>query len=76
MSAGRLVGRGTPLDVVAKNHNATPGQIALAWLLRRSKVIIPIPGIADPKHLEENVASASILLSDKEFELLDVAGKA
>lgn len=76
LSAGRLVGRGTPLDVVAKNHNATPGQIALAWLLRRSKVIIPIPGTADPKHLEENVASASILLSDKEFELLDVAGKA
>lgn len=76
LSAGRLIGPSTALDTIAKAHRARPGQIALAWLLRRSPVIIPIPGTSDPLHLEENVAAAGISLSDDEFAALDAAGRA
>ena len=55
---------------IAKKHNATPAQIALAWLLKRSPVMIPIPGTSKVEHLEENVAAADIELSDEEFEAL------
>ena len=51
-------------------HNATPSQIALAWLLKRSRVMLPIPGTSKVKHLEENMAAAGIKLSDEEFAAL------
>jgi aryl-alcohol dehydrogenase-like predicted oxidoreductase len=56
---------------VAEAHDATPFQIALAWLLRRSPVMLPIPGTSKVAHLEENVAAAEIQLSDEEYEQLD-----
>ena len=58
------------LKQIARHHHATPHQIALAWLLKRSRVMLPIPGTASLKHLEENVASATIQLSDEEFAAL------
>lgn len=76
LSSGRLAGRGTPLDAVARKHRATSGQIALAWLLKRSQVIIPIPGTSNIQHLEENAAAARISLSDDDFEVLNKASKA
>jgi aryl-alcohol dehydrogenase-like predicted oxidoreductase len=58
------------LSGVAKAHKAEPLQIALAWLLQRSPVMIPIPGTSSVEHLEENIASASIRLTDEEFQQL------
>ena len=52
-----------------------PGQIAIAWLLKRSPVMLPIPGTSKVAHLEENVAAAKITLSDAEFAALDKAGR-
>lgn len=75
LAAGRLAGAGSSLAAIAKAHDVTPGQIALAWLLRRSSVILPIPGTAQVAHLEENVGAASITLSDKEFVVLDESGR-
>jgi pyridoxine 4-dehydrogenase len=71
LAAGRLAGPGSLLDRVAHAHGATPGQIALAWLLRRSPVILPIPGTSSVSHLEENAAASAIVLSDEEFDGLD-----
>jgi aryl-alcohol dehydrogenase-like predicted oxidoreductase len=51
---------------IAKRHSATPAQIALAWLLRRSPVMLPIPGTSRVKHLEENMAGETIELTDEE----------
>ena len=62
------------LDRVAKAKGATSNQIALAWLLRRSPVIIPIPGTSSVKHLEENVAAGAIELTEAEFDSLSVGG--
>lgn len=76
LSSGRLAGHGTPLDAIARKHRATSGQIALAWLLRRSKVIIPIPGTSNLQHLDENAAAARVSLSDDDFELLNRASEA
>ncbi|MER8390929.1 aldo/keto reductase [Mesorhizobium sp. M1340] len=73
LADGRLVGPGGPLEKVAKRHQATTGQIALAWLLQRSRVMLPIPGTSKVAHLEENVAAASIRLTDEEFEFLQAA---
>ncbi len=74
LAAGDLAKPGSRLETIAKNHNAAPSQIALAWLLKRSPVILPIPGTSKVKHLEENVAGANIELSDKEFaELSDLS---
>jgi aryl-alcohol dehydrogenase-like predicted oxidoreductase len=56
---------------VAKAHDATPAQVALAWLLRHSPVMLPIPGTSSVAHLEENVASAHLQLSDEELQRLD-----
>ena len=74
LAAGDLAQSGGPLDHIARLHKATPSQIALAWMLKRSKVMLPIPGTTKVKHLEENVAATDILLSDDEFEALDRAG--
>jgi len=67
LQTGKLANGGGPLGRVAKKHGMTTAQIALAWLLRRSPVMLPIPGTSRVKHLEENVAAASIHLSDEEF---------
>jgi pyridoxine 4-dehydrogenase len=58
------------LEKIARKHNATPRQIALAWLLKRSPAMLPIPGTSSPKHLEENIAAGAIALSQAEFEEL------
>jgi len=75
LAAGRLVKAGSILDTVANAHNATPGQIALAWVLKRSPVMLPIPGTSKVTHLEENVAVVNIELSDEEFDSLDREGR-
>jgi aryl-alcohol dehydrogenase-like predicted oxidoreductase len=76
LAAGDLAKPGSLLDSVARRHGATPGQIALAWVLKRSPVMLPIPGTSKVAHLEENVAAADIELSDDEFADLDRAGRA
>jgi len=76
LAAGDLAKPGSLLDSVAKKHGATPSQIALAWVLKRSSMMLPIPGTSKVKHLEENVAAAGIGLSDAEFAALGKAGKA
>jgi len=76
LAAGDLAKPGSLLDTVARKHGAAPSQIALAWVLKRSAVMLPIPGTSKAKHLDENVAAASIDLSDAEFAALDKAGKA
>lgn len=75
LNAGELSREGSALDAIARKHKATPGQIALAWLLRRSPVILPIPGTGKAAHLEENVGAAAITLSDDEFTALDRVGR-
>ncbi len=73
LAAGNLAEAGSELaDLVSR---ATPGQIALAWLLKRSPVMLPIPGTGKVKHLEENTAAASVELSDEEFAALDRFGR-
>ncbi len=75
LSAGELARNGAPLAAIARAHGATHGQIALAWLLRRSPVMLPIPGTSKVAHLEENVAAADVALTDEEFATLDQAGR-
>ncbi|HEY0700321.1 MAG TPA: aldo/keto reductase [Micromonospora sp.] len=70
IATGELARPGGPLDTVAKEHHATPAQLALAWLLRRSPVMLPIPGTSSVAHLEENVAAAGVALTDDEYEAL------
>ncbi len=70
LATGRLARPGGPLAAVAKSHEASPSQLALAWLLRRSPVLLPIPGTASVAHLEENTAAAAIELTDEEFAAL------
>ncbi|MGH7486425.1 MAG: aldo/keto reductase [bacterium] len=67
LQTGKLAGSGGPLTRIAKSHDATPAQIALAWLLKRSKVMLPIPGTSRVRHLEENIGAAGIELTDEEF---------
>jgi pyridoxine 4-dehydrogenase len=68
LGAGRVAGEA--LQKVAQAHKATPKQVALAWLLKRSPIMLPIPGTSSIKHLEENVAAAGLQLTDPEFESL------
>jgi pyridoxine 4-dehydrogenase len=75
LASGKLTRKGSTLLKVAKRLNASPAQIALAWILRRSPVMLPIPGTSKVAHLEENVAAASIELTDEDFSLLDSAGR-
>jgi aryl-alcohol dehydrogenase-like predicted oxidoreductase len=75
LGAGRLAREGTVLDRVAKKLGATGAQIALAWVLQRSRVMLPIPGTSRVSHLEENVAAAGIQLDDDDFRELDDAGR-
>jgi pyridoxine 4-dehydrogenase len=68
LAAGPLAAPDGPLEAIAAKHHASPSQLALAWLLKRSPVMLPIPGTSKVSHLEENVAAAEISLSDDEFE--------
>ena len=76
LNAGELAREGSALDAIARAHKASPGQIALAWLLMRSPVMLPIPGTGKVAHLEENVGAAAIKLSEEEFAELDRVGRA
>jgi pyridoxine 4-dehydrogenase len=73
LAIGELARPGGPLDELARRHDARPGQLALAWLLARSPVMLPIPGTASVEHLEENVAAQSIQLDPGEVEGLEAA---
>ncbi|HAH66087.1 MAG TPA: oxidoreductase [Rhizobiales bacterium] len=75
LAAGKLAQKGSLLDRIAKAHGASPSQIALAWVLKRSPVMLPIPGTSKVSHLEENVAAVNIELSDQEFDALDREGQ-
>jgi aryl-alcohol dehydrogenase-like predicted oxidoreductase len=74
LASGNLAKMGSILDSVAKKYNAKPGQIALAWLLKRSANIIPVPATAKLAHLEENVAACGIHLCNVDFDQLDEVG--
>jgi aryl-alcohol dehydrogenase-like predicted oxidoreductase len=76
LNAGELAREGSALDAIARRAKASPGQIALAWLLKKSPVMLPIPGTGKVAHLEENVGAAAIKLTDDEFATLDRAGRA
>jgi pyridoxine 4-dehydrogenase len=76
LAAGDLARPGSVLDAIAKKNGASPGQIALAWVLKRSPVMLPIPGTGKVAHLEENVAAAGIALSDADFKALDAQSPA
>ncbi|MBV8832389.1 MAG: aldo/keto reductase, partial [Acidobacteriaceae bacterium] len=71
VAAGKLAASGGPLDNTAKQHDATVAQLSLAWLLHRSKVMLPIPGTSSVRHVEENVAAAGLKLSDDEWKKLE-----
>jgi pyridoxine 4-dehydrogenase len=71
LAAGSLTQTGSPLQKIAAQRGVSAGQIALAWLLKRSPVILPIPGTSKRTHLRENVAAAEISLSDQEFAALE-----
>jgi aryl-alcohol dehydrogenase-like predicted oxidoreductase len=70
LATGQLARAGGPLDAAARAHHASPAQLALAWLLRRSPVMLPIPGTSSVAHVEENCDAATIQLSDTEFDAL------
>ena len=71
LATGRLARPGGPLDEIAASHEATPSQVALAWLLGHSPAMLPIPGTSSVAHLEENVAAAALELTEDERADLD-----
>ena len=75
VAAGDLARPGGILDEIADAHSATHAQLALAWLLRRSPVMLPIPGTSSVAHLEENCAAAGVELTDEEYDALTAAGQ-
>lgn len=74
LAGGDLV-KSTAYQAICTKYDATPSQIALAWALKRSPVMLPIPGTGKVKHLEENTAAAAIQLSDEDFATLDRLGR-
>ena len=74
LAAGRLGELGGAVDVVARKIGATTSQVALAWLLRRSPVMLPIPGTGDEKHLDENTAAAQLRLDDADYAAVTASG--
>jgi pyridoxine 4-dehydrogenase len=76
LAAGDLANPGGIADRIAKAHDATASQVALAWMLMRSRVMLPIPGTSKVSHLEENVTGAGLKLSDAEFATLNRASPA
>ena len=75
LAAGRLSGAASPVSRVAAQLKATPSQVALAWLLARSPVMLPIPGTSKVERLEENVAAAGLNLDDKTMQELSISGE-
>jgi pyridoxine 4-dehydrogenase len=73
MAAGRLAAAGGPVDAIVQETGATPAQVALAWLLHKSPVMLPIPGTSSVAHVEENCAAATLQLSDDQLAALDRA---
>ncbi|ONI69960.1 oxidoreductase [Kribbella sp. ALI-6-A] len=73
LATGGLAKAGGPLDQIAKEHDASPSQLALAWLLKRSPNMLPIPGTSSVAHVEDNVAAAQVELTDEEFARLTEA---
>ena len=73
LATGGLVKDGGPLAEIAKEQGATPSQLALAWLLKRSPVVLPIPGTSTVSHLEDNIGGAAIELTDEQFQALSDA---
>jgi aryl-alcohol dehydrogenase-like predicted oxidoreductase len=71
VAAGKLAQPGGVLDLAARKHHATAAQLAIAWLLHRSKVILPIPGTSSVKHLEENIAATRLKLDESEWNELE-----
>lgn len=76
LATGELAKPGGSLDDLARQHDATPSQLALAWLLRRSPVMLPIPGTSTVAHLEDNIAAAQLQLNDDEFAALSAVAQA
>ena len=75
LAAGDLARPGTTLDAIVRRSGASPSQIALAWVLKRSPVMLPIPGTSRVAHLEDNVAGAGIVLADGDFQALDAQAR-
>ncbi|MFC4809860.1 aldo/keto reductase [Paenibacillus sp. GCM10023250] len=75
LATGALAKEGGPLDAIAKKYDAKPSQIALAWLLKRSPAMLPIPGTSSVAHVEENIAAAGVALSDEDFAALSALVK-
>ena len=75
LAGGNLVREGSVLHEVAQKLGASLSQVALAWVLKRSPVMLPIPGTSSVKHLDENTTAASLELSDEDFQKLDEVGK-
>jgi pyridoxine 4-dehydrogenase len=73
LATGKLAQSGGPLDEIASRLGATPSQLALAWLLHRSPVMLPIPGTSSVDHLEDNVAAADLKLSSEDLDTLTAA---
>jgi pyridoxine 4-dehydrogenase len=76
VAAGKLARPGGKFDEIAKRHDATVAQLSIAWLLHRSPVMLPIPGTSSVAHLEENLKSAAIVLSDTELKEIETAAGA
>lgn len=76
LARGELAQNSTLFAKLTAQYDATPGQLALAWILKRSPVMLPIPGTSQISHLEQNVAATNITLSDEDFADLDSEGKA
>jgi aryl-alcohol dehydrogenase-like predicted oxidoreductase len=74
LATGELARPGGPLDEIARDHGATPAQVALAWLLQHSPVMLPIPGTNSIAHFEENLEAAQLELTDEDIETLDAVG--
>lgn len=75
LAFGALAKPGSAVSAVAQRLGRTPGQVALAWVLQRSKVVLPIPGTSSPDHLQENVAAAGDTLTQADFKALDDQGR-
>lgn len=74
IASGELIRSGGSLDKFSQKKKSTMSQVALAWLLKRSPVILPIPGTSSVKHLEENTRASSVSLSEEEFKFLETLG--
>ena len=71
LATGRLSRTGGSIEEVSERHDATPSQVALAWLLGHSPAMLPIPGTSSAAHLEENVAATTLELTDEEMAMLE-----